>query len=184
MSYRIIPGMQQIETAPGAFLHLFGQWQPERIVELGCGNGLWTTCLSMLAGPRVRVYAFDTRIMRRPVMCSITWREVDCWEVRAEIERLIAGDGPTLLLCDGGNKIREFNSFAPALKLGDVVAAHDYSPTSREFAEITRPLIWGHCEITDERIAETLRDCRLEPFHMEVMREALWGCWRRRPWIS
>lgn len=180
MTYRMIPGMQQIETAPAAFLHLFGVSQPERIVEIGCGSGLWTMCLAALAGPRVRIYGYDTREMLRPAIPSVIFRVADCWEVDEEIRGLIRKPGTTLLLCDGGNKVREFNRFAHLLKSGDVIAAHDYSPSRKEFVDVTRPLVWDHCEITDNKISETIKECCLAPFCHESMQEALWGCWRRR----
>lgn len=179
MTYRMIPGMQQIETAPAAFVQLLLDCPPVQIVEIGGGSGQWTMCLASLAGSRVAIYSFDTRVMLRPFIPQVTWRTVSCWSVEEEIAALIALPGPTLLLCDGGNKVREVNTFARHLKPGDVIASHDYSPTRQEFQEITRHQIWAHCEITDDRIADTLRDCRLTPFHQETMREALWGCWRR-----
>lgn len=35
-------------------------------------------------------------------------------------------DAPILFVCDGGNKIREFNQFAPLLFQGSVIAVHDW----------------------------------------------------------
>ena len=180
MTYRMIPGMLQIETAPEVFLHMFYTWRPDRIVEIGCGSGRWTMCLAALVGPAARIYAFDTRLANRPVVRSVTWKVASCWDIQDEIEALIRLPGSTLLLCDGGNKVKEFNTFASSLKPGDVIAAHDYSPNKQEFVDIIRRLVWKHNEITDDQISEAICNNNLQPFMHDLMQEALWGCWRRQ----
>lgn len=35
-------------------------------------------------------------------------------------------DKKTFIFCDGGNKIKEFNTYAPLLKSGDCIAVHDW----------------------------------------------------------
>jgi len=35
-------------------------------------------------------------------------------------------DAPVFFVCDGGNKAREFNKFAPLLPKGSIIAAHDW----------------------------------------------------------
>jgi len=52
----------------------------------------------------------------------------------------------TFIFCDGGNKVKEFNTYAPLLKSDDRIAVHD----------------WG-VEIRIEQIQETLDKYRLVP---------------------
>jgi len=52
----------------------------------------------------------------------------------------------TFIFCDGGDKVKEFNTYAPLLKSGDRIAAHD----------------WG-IEIRVEQIQETLDKYNLVP---------------------
>jgi len=43
-----------------------------------------------------------------------------------KIKEFVQRDGISLLFCDGGNKVQEFNTFAPFLKSNDIIMAHDY----------------------------------------------------------
>ena len=52
----------------------------------------------------------------------------------------------TFIFCDGGNKVKEFNTYAPLLKSGDCIAVHD----------------WG-VEISMPQIQETLKNHNLVP---------------------
>ena len=52
----------------------------------------------------------------------------------------------TFIFCDGGDKINEFNTFAPLLKKDDCIAVHD----------------WGH-EICSQNIQQTINDYNLQP---------------------
>ena len=44
--------------------------------------------------------------------------------------------GPALIYCDGGNKPTEFKSYAPILRKGDYIAAHDWDYGGYQRAEI------------------------------------------------
>lgn len=50
-----------------------------------------------------------------------------------------------LLICDGGNKPREIQTFTPYLNVGDYVAVHDYDMTRSTQRERR---CWGWCECT------------------------------------
>ena len=51
--------------------------------------------------------------------------------------------GPALVYCDGGNKIKEFNLYAPFIRRGDFIAAHDFDYGGYERAEIRMDDIEG-----------------------------------------
>jgi hypothetical protein len=53
-------------------------------------------------------------------------------EGRKIIEELIVESGTTILCCDNGDKPREFATFAPVLKPGDLIAVHDWNLEVRE----------------------------------------------------
>lgn len=44
--------------------------------------------------------------------------------------------GPALIYCDGGDKVAEFNLYAPVIRPGDLIAAHDFDYGGYERAEI------------------------------------------------
>ena len=87
----------------------------------------------------------------------------------AAVRELIASPGRVLLLCDNGDKAREFRTFAPALKPGDVIGAHDYHPDGGYDARR-----WAWQEIGDADVQETCEQCHLEPYLAEACVEAAW----------
>jgi len=51
--------------------------------------------------------------------------------------------GPALIYCDGGDKPHEFRLYAPILRIGDYIAAHDFDYGGYERAEIRMDDIRG-----------------------------------------
>jgi len=57
-----------------------------------------------------------------------------------EVAKWLAKDvGPAWIYCDGGDKPTEFNLYAPILRPGDLISAHDYDYGGYERAEIAWP---------------------------------------------
>ena len=78
-----------------------------------------------------------------------------------DVRNSIQSPGRTLVLCDGGNKITEFNRLSYLLKTGDIIMAHDYVQTPEFFEAHIQPSIWSSYEITDADISKAVRDNRL-----------------------
>jgi cephalosporin hydroxylase len=93
-----------------------------------------------------------------------------------KIEPFIQQEGTTVVFCDGGHKIGEFNSIAPMLKVGDYIMAHDYVDTRENFLENYKGKIWNWCEITDQHIEQVSADCNLVPFNKEQFDKVVWVC--------
>lgn len=181
--------MSQTPDTPKVFSKLLEKMRPQQIIEIGTFKG-GLTCLLGLYGliHRCDVYTFDSGTARTYAhnsiphhafdMLSIEFLPYDVFTRVGEIgEQLIQLNGPTLLLCDGGNKPREFNTFAKYLKPGDVIMAHDYSRSPDHFEEEQKKRWrWAH-EIMDHHISETVEKCGLKPHPMydEFCREA-WLC--------
>jgi hypothetical protein len=83
--------------------------------------------------------------------------------------------GRVLLLCDGGNKVREFNLFAPYLKPQDVIMAHDYAPNGDVFHAEYVDKIWNWHEIDDASTAEVTVAANLENFY-PAFPQVAWLC--------
>jgi hypothetical protein len=49
-----------------------------------------------------------------------------------QLTELIQNGGRTLFLCDGGNKVQEFNIYSNLLKPNDVIMLHDYADSPNE----------------------------------------------------
>lgn len=66
-----------------------------------------------------------TRVLRE-LGIKKHFKQVDVFEEEKEIAELIEKDGITILFCDGGDKVRELNTFSKYLKRGDFIVVHDW----------------------------------------------------------
>ena len=57
-----------------------------------------------------------------------------------------------LLLCDGGDKVKEFNIFGKYLTPGSYIMAHDYASNKNNFKEEVKDKIWNWFEIQDSDV--------------------------------
>lgn len=89
------------------------------------------------------------------------------------IRKCITDDGKTLVLCDGGNKIKEFNAFTSYLKSGDYIMAHDYFSDGR-FDDKS----WS-CEITNKDIMATVQSNHLTQKHTKIFDDYYWCCYNK-----
>ena len=90
----------------------------------------------------------------------------------AYVAGLIGGAGRTLLLCDNGNKNREFNLYAPYLKHGDIIMAHDYVASGKEDR-------WKASEVNIDLIRDTIAEYNLQDYMRYVFEDVAWLCQKR-----
>jgi len=91
-----------------------------------------------------------------------------------EITDFISKDNINLFLCDGGNKIKEFNTLCKYLKKGDVIMAHDYAPNKEVFESEYKDKIWNWMEITDSDIEKSVKEYNLEYYKMDLIKPSAW----------
>jgi cephalosporin hydroxylase len=96
-----------------------------------------------------------------------------------KIESFIHREGTTVVFCDGGHKIGEFNSIAPLLKSGDFILAHDYVDTQENFIQNYKNKIWNWCEIREEHIADVSNKYGLVYYKKEDFDKVVWVCKRK-----
>lgn len=107
--------------------------QIRSLVELGTGQGGLSAFCGVL-GLRfgLPVHSFDIcrefgsnteRFLQR---LGVTFHQVDvfCAEGRDRVQQIVAGR-PTYLICDDGDKRREFAAYAPLLPAGSLISVHD-----------------------------------------------------------
>jgi len=87
----------------------------------------------------------------------------------------IQSTGLTLVLCDGGNKVSEFNMLSPHLKSGDIIMCHDYSHSIEYFESHINNKIWSFCESTYSGICSSVENYQLKPFREDVFSQCVWG---------
>jgi len=96
-----------------------------------------------------------------------------------EIRDLIRGNGTSVLVCDNGDKTREFCTFVSALKAGDIILAHDYSPDRNYFDKHMRDRTWSFLYIVASDIAAVCKEYDLLPYLERVFLRAAWVCKRK-----
>lgn len=105
---------------------LLGQGGFSRVVEIGTYAGGLSLFISKIA-PNVEYlgYEIDPNVIH-PNASHLNIRTVNFAEEKEFIREYISREGRCLVLCDGGNKLYEFATLAPLIKLNDVIMTHDY----------------------------------------------------------
>ncbi len=172
----------QNRMAVPTWSYAFEKYPPKRIIEIGAYNGGFTCALAVHAyNIGARVYSFDrqqipnAKYLELGQFLGIQWYVMDCFSEQAiaTIKSLVTCSGVTYLMCDGGDKAKEINTFAPLLKPGDVIGGHDY------FIE-PRHDWWGWTELTKEKIPLVSESGDFEPFYQEYFDFAAWLVYRKK----
>lgn len=165
-------------------------YPPRQVIEIGTYSGGLAVALGLHArviGATMTTYDVN-RAMESLVpigkALGVTFRTGSCWDVtlEREIAEIIARPGPTFVLCDGGNKLRELATFSAFLKPGDVIAAHDYDAV-HDAGDIHQPQLerpWPFSEIRREQAEAAIAGRDLEPFLQDHFDLAGWLAYRRR----
>ena len=102
----------------------------------------------------------------------------DIFLLKDFINDLISKPGRVLVLCDNGEKIREFNEFSKSLKTQDVIMCHDFYESRADFEnDLNRT--WDWCEITLPDIQDSINSYNLCQICSEYFGLAHWGCFIR-----
>lgn len=171
--------MSQNRMALPVWSYAMEKHPPKTIVEIGTNCGGFTCVLAMHAW-RIGCHIHTFDVMDAPTtdfrpfsnLLPITFYKMDCFSGVAtdRIVQLMKQDGTAYLMCDGGNKVKEFNFFAPLLKSGDVIAAHDYS---------AREEYWPWSEVTVPQVRDAVNRHNLKPFMQEHFDMAGWLAYRK-----
>lgn len=125
------------------------------IIETGTGKGALSIFLGLECYERgyKPLLTYDILDILKPKLfdlLGIKFIVRDCFEGSSIEEIRNYADIPILLMCDGGNKKKEFNAFTRYLKQGSIVAAHDWNT-----------------EIKLEHIQNTINRHEMKPLHEE-----------------
>lgn len=175
--------MSQNRIAPSTWAYVFELLVPSRAIEIGRAAGGLTLALGLGLGNRLHSYDLcrpnesytdALRALKVHIVVDDVWKHVE------EIARLVQSPGTSYVLCDGGNKIREFQTFAPHLKIGDVIAAHDYDAVHEIDPSVpmsSRPWQWS--EIRPRDVADVVTQCGLKPWLQDIFDVAGWLVYRK-----
>lgn len=182
---------QQVDDFYPVFEKFLHTIRPARILEIGTAHGGFISAVADImkdVGP-CEIRSYDI-YEQHWYMDIIRGRGVD---IRIEnifdehyqnlkpeyvqpISTFIQDVGTTLVLCDGGNKIGEFNCLSDYLKHGDYIMAHDYAPSHEYFVEHVKDKIWNWHEISDNYIEDAVKRNNLNPYMKEEFDNIVWVC--------
>jgi tRNA A58 N-methylase Trm61 len=172
----IMAGQTPLATkAFGQIISSFGN-----IIEIGGGRGGFSTFLNSnkVESAKFTSYEINPSRLLIPEKSPIDIRIANCFDSKTskEIKENISKGSRTLLLCDGGNKRREFELFSPSLKKDDVIMCHDYCHNIEEWRQITKPLCWPTPpEVYYNDIESATSINNLKPFKYDLFKSVLWG---------
>lgn len=150
----------QIYGVHHAFSKLAHYKKFKTIIEIGADYGGLTNLLAdHEISDMAEIYTFDINKQNFKKVAyrynKIYFNHCDVFQYKGMIEEYInRHPGHTLLLCDGGNKAKEWETFAPMMKSGDIIMAHDYAPTEKEHNENIESGRWNWWEFSDACVKE------------------------------
>lgn len=151
------------------------------IIEIGFLYGGMSIWLNQNKKPDTELYCYDIENRVQSIPDKINFIIGDCFDdhVMDDIKSKIQ-IGRALILCDGGNKIKEFKTFAQYLKPGDVIMAHDYAHTINDFVAIAIKQYWdGGAEIYHYDIMDAITENALIPFQYNEFKSVFWGSFEK-----
>lgn len=173
------------------------QIKPNRILEIGtAGGGTILSIYDVLKENNIdcpiRSYEIydrdyykilldvdiDVRIQNIFDEAYLNFSDTNTSEVE-DVINYVKQPGTTLIMCDGGHKIAEFNLFSDIMKPGDFIMAHDFAWTWEIFKNEIEHKIWDWAEITGENVAEAIARNNLEPYMKDEFQAVAWGCMRK-----
>lgn len=181
---------QQHENSFQVFYDFIKEIKPARILEIGTALGGFTRFLSLIRDQNSLNYdilsydIFDRADYNEIRSLGVDLRVENVFndsytEVSQSVVSFIQSPGLTLVLCDGGNKIGEFNLLSKFLKSSDFIMAHDYSVDSNFFNDHVNLKIWNWHEIQYSDIEASFKSNNLSLFMNEVFSNIAWVCSRK-----
>lgn len=185
--YKGLTAMQH-DNFYSVFKKFLAEIKPKRIVEIGTAGGGLTLALFDI----INELNLDCSIRTYDISHRCTYERLIDFGIDSRVENIftenydlrldndvisfIQNPGTTLVLCDGGSKISEFNQLSDYLKLGDYIMAHDYSESLDYFDTNIKEKIWNWCEITEENIEDVSKRNGLERVMSEEFQSIVWVC--------
>ena len=160
--------------------------QPELIIEIGTWKGGFPVFLRSIF-PDAVIHTFDIANIGNKQAKSKAFKKnkikahiENCFESQT-CENLVRAKRRKILFCDGGNKLNEFNYFAPMLNKGDVICMHDFAPDLKYFKDNIEWKFWNTSFEADEvRISNYVKPMIHRHQHFDKFLEVVWGLYVKR----
>jgi len=174
--------MQQSMLGVVTLAELLNEEKPKRVIELGTGAGGLSLLLeSWCLRHKAEFATYDKEQPERHATLYPSgglWQHGNFWKLMPPV--LLGkweSPGKTLLLCDGGNKPKEVNEYAPVLRVGDIVGVHDYCVSLEVFRDIRWKGGWRSCEVTWADIEDAIAPAFEAVDGIDP--KCGWGFWRK-----
>jgi hypothetical protein len=169
------------------FYNFIAEVKPHRILEIGTAQGGFTMFLKLCCNDlnlNTNIRSYDIYGRGEHAECiengiDIRLKNIfsdDYTSVDSDVIEYIQSDGITVVLCDGGCKISEFNILSNHIKADDFIMAHDYAPTTKFFDENMYKKLWNWHEIQDSDIHAAVDRNKLESYQSDNFTQAAWVC--------
>ena len=181
-------GMQQIETVALPFKKLFLDVKPKQVIEIGTSRGgltlLLRDLLDELGMSDTELISYDNFEQHKlHHHTNINFINKDVFDDLDNLNQKINSAGVSIVLCDGGNKRKEFNTLSKFLKDDDIIMGHDYSPTYGYFKDNVNEKIWNWLELTEDCIKSSILKYNLVPYMFDDFINVVWVCKIKKPLI-
>jgi hypothetical protein len=178
---------QQYHGAYEVFYNFIKDVKPVRILEIGTALGGFTTflkicCNELELNTNIRSYDINTNPWYKDIInMGVDIRVENIFSngfeiMDEEVINYIQGDGITIVLCDGGWKIGEFNLISNYIKNGDFILAHDYAEDKEKFELKIKNKIWNWHEISESDIFDACERNNLQDYQRNIFESVVWVC--------
>jgi cephalosporin hydroxylase len=186
--------MLQHQNVINVFRELLLKIKPKRIIEIGTEYGGLTLLLSDLIKEldlnETIIRSYDIKVPTFLISHSdfndkieIITKDLFSYnpfslklESITELKEFMCEPGSNIILCDGGNKIGEFNVISDIIGIGDIIMAHDYAKNDEVFVERIQNKIWNWNEIQESDIIDSINKNNLNPFMETEFENVAWVC--------
>ena len=159
---------QQVDNFYPTIRKFLEEVRPSRVLEIGTAGGGFILAVREILN---EIGLHDTPVRTFDVIESPYYEKLRTFNIEINIENIfdheylnlvkperivpyIQQEGITIVFCDGGHKVGEFNSIAPHIKKGDYILAHDYIDTWENYQKNYKEKIWDWCEVEEKYISE------------------------------
>lgn len=178
---------QQNHNVFEVFYNFLNNVKPKQILEIGTALGGFTSFLKTVIDElklETKILSYDIYEMawyKDMINNGIDVRVENVFNenyttVKQEVIDYISQDGITIVLCDGGNKVGEFNVLSNHIKDGDFIMAHDYVDNRDNFDKNYYGKIWNWHEIADNNIDDACLRNNLKSYNKEIFDSVVWVC--------
>ncbi len=178
---------QQSHNAYQVFYDFLNEVKPKRILEIGTALGGFTKFLKIVSNEcnlDINVRSYDIITLNwydeiRDFGVDLRVENIfnsDYSKVNDDVIQYINEDGLTIILCDGGWKIGEFNLLSNYMKVGDIIMAHDYAKNENFFNTVMKDKLWNWFEISENHIIDSCLKNNLIDYNEDVFSKVAWAC--------